>query len=242
MIEVGQPRAVISARGFLFNGVTVRIKVVFSILLLSLTLAGTAFAADPPPKKKPTYPPPEQSNTIGSLGKPRDPNAPALPRESAPPQAAPVVPKVEAEPPAPLAAPDRIQVHSEGGEIPGGTIGAAPMARVPMGPPPSGFLPDHPFVSGVVAGVIGADLGAQLYGGPMMGDQNGVIVGYVVRVGAILLLAWLIFRMIARRASGGDDEMPNVSSRGRREPSFNRGADADAGRGRREPKFDRNSR
>jgi hypothetical protein len=221
----------------------VRIKVVFSILLLSLTLAGAVFAADPPPKKKPTYPAPEQSNTIGSLGKPRDPNAPALPRESAAPQAAPVVPKVEAEPPTPLTSPDRIEVHSEGGQMPGGTIGAAPMAaRVPMGPPPTGFLPDHPFVSGIVAGLIGSDLGAKLYGGPMMGDQDGVMVGYAARVGVILLLAWMIFRLIARRASDSGEEMPRAASGGRREPSFNRGADADAGRGRREPKFDRNSR
>ena len=223
------------------NGVDVRIKVIFSVVLLSLTLAGAAFAD--PPKKKPTYPAPEQSNTIGSLGKPRDPSAPPLPRESSAPVAAPEIPKVEAEPPAPLAAPDRFQVHSEGGQMPGGTIGASPMmARVPMGPPPTGFLPDHPFVSGIIAGLVGADLGAKLYGGPMMGDQNGVIVGYAVRVGVILVLAWLIFRLIARRASGAGEEMPTVSSQGRREPSFNRGDDADVGRGRREPKFDRNSR
>jgi hypothetical protein len=56
-----------------------------------------------------------------------------------------------------------------------------------------------------------------------------------------LLLAWLIFRLIARRASGAGEEMPNVSSRGRREPSFDRGGDV-VGSGRREPKFDRNSR
>jgi hypothetical protein len=138
-----------------------------------------------------------------------------------------------------LAAPNHFEVHSEGGQMPGGTIGAAPMARVPMGPPPSGFLPDHPFISGIVAGLIGSDLGAKLYGGPMMGDQDGVIIGYVARVAVILLLAWLIFRLIAHRASGAGEEMPNLSSHGRREPSFGREADADAGRGRREPKLSR---
>ena len=218
----------------------VRIKVASFIALLALTVAGTAALADPP-KKKPTYPPPEQSSTIGTLGQPhRDPNAPAQPREPAAPSAAPEIPKVEAEPPMPSSAPENYVVRPDigpapaGGGVSGGTA-MAPMMRAPMGPPPTGFLPDHPFISGIVAGLIGSDLGARLYGGPMMGDQNGVLVGYGGRVGAILLLAWLVFHLIARRA-GGVEEMP----RGRREPSFDR--DADIGGGRREPNFDRHSR
>jgi hypothetical protein len=214
----------------------VRIKFTFCIALLALTLAGTAALADPP-RKKPTYPPPEQSSTVGVLGQPHhDANAPALPREPAAPLAAPEVPKVEAEPPMPSAAPENYVVHPEDG---GGSAdtsgGSGPMMRVPMGPPPTGFLPDHPFISGIVAGLVGTDLGSKLYGGPMMGDQDGVVIGYAVRFGAILLVAWLVFRMISRRASGINE--PGLAPPGRREPTFGRGADA--GAVRREPTFSR---
>jgi len=216
----------------------VRNKVTFSIALIALTLASTAALADPP-KKKPTYPPPEQSNTIGTLGQPRrDPGAAALPREPAAPLAAPEIPKVEAEPPMPSAAPATAVIHPDIGDAAvntGSVAGAAPMMRAPMGPPPTGFLPDHPFISGIVAGLIGSDLGAKLYGGPMMGDQNGVLVGYAGRVGAILLVAWMLFRLIARRASGIDE--PGLPPPGRREPSFERRSDA--GGPRREPTFSR---
>lgn len=221
-----------------------RIKFSFSIALLALTLAlaGTAALADPPPKKKPTYPPPEQSNTIGSLGQPhRDPGAPVQPREPSMPVAAPETTKVEAEPPMPSTAPENYVVHPDIGAAPagdtalsGGTM--APMMRAPMGPPPTGFLPDHPFLSGVVAGMVGSDLGAKLYGGQMMGDQNGVIVGYVGRVGVILFLAWLVFRLISRKASGVAE--PGLAPPGRREPSFDRRSDSIGGQ-RREPTFQR---
>ena len=215
-----------------------RIKVTFSIALIALTLAGTAALADPP-KKKPTYPPPEQSSTIGSLGQPhRDPGAPALPREPAAPLAAPEIPKVEAEPPMPSAAPSTAVIRPDIGDAAvntGSTAGSTPMMRAPMGPPPTGFLPDHPFISGIVAGLVGSDLGAKLYGGPMMGDQNGVLVGYAGRVGVILLVAWMLFRLISRRASGIDE--PGLPPPGRREPSFERRSDA--GGPRREPTFSR---
>ena len=212
-----------------------RIKFAFSMLLAALTLAATAALADPP-KKKPTYPPPEQSSTVGTLGQHHtDPNAPALPREPTAPVAAPEVPKVDAEPPAPVAAPEHFDVHPEGAA----SGSAAPMAAVPMGPPPSGFLPDHPFISGIVAGLIGTDLGSKLYGGPMMGDNEGVMIGFGLRIAVILALAWMVFRVIANRASGAG-EAPKSSARGRREPSFERGIDA--GGGRREPTFDRHSR
>ncbi len=221
-----------------------RIKVVFSILLLSLTLAGAAFAADPPAKKKPTYPPPEQSNTIGTLGQPhRDPNAPAQPREPAAPLAAPEVPKVEAEPPMPSATSENSVIHPDIGTAPADSVSGggamAPMMRAPMGPPPTGFLPDHPFISGVVAGLVGSGLGSALYGGPIMGDQDGVLVGYAGRVGVILLVAWLIFRLVSRRASGIDVDDIGLPP-GRREPTF--GRTPDAGGPRREPTFNRPDR
>lgn len=222
--------------------IELRIKFTSIIALLALTLAGTAALADPPPKKKPTYPPPEQSNTIGSLGQPhRDPNAPVLPREPSAPLAAPELPKVDAEPPMPTTAPENYVVRPDIGAAPAGGpamsgSAMAPMMRAPMGPPPTGFLPDHPFISGIVAGLLGSDLGAKLYGGQMMGDQNGVIVGYVGRVGVILLLAWMVFRLISRKASGISE--PGLAPPGRREPSFDRRSDAGAGP-RREPTFSR---
>ncbi len=220
-----------------------RIKVTSFIALFALALAGTAALADPPPKKKPTYPPPEQSNTIGTLGQPhRDPNAPALPREPAAPLAAPEVPKVDAEPPMPLASPNSAVIHpdignaaTDTGSPSAGGGSAAPMMRASMGPPPTGFLPDHPFISGIVAGLVGSDLGAKLYGGPMMGDEDGVLVGYAGRVGLILLVAWMLFRLISHRASGLGE--PGLPPPGRREPSFERRSDA--GGGRREPTLGR---
>lgn len=217
-------------------------KFVFSTLLVALTLAATAALADPP-KKKPTYPPPEQSSTVGTLGQHHtDPGGPPKASAPPPPVAAPEVPKVEAEPPAPVAAPEHFSVHPDSdasGNAPASGSGAAPMAAVPMGPPPTGFLPDHPFISGIVAGLVGTGIGSVLYGGPMMGDNDGVMIGYVLRVAAILALAWLVYRAIAHRASG-IEPAPRGASRGRREPSFDRGVDA--GGGRREPNFDRHSR
>ncbi|GEM_PF-3233609 len=220
-----------------------RIKVTSFIALIALTLAGTAALADPP-KKKPTYPPPEQSNTIGSLGQPqRDPGAPVQSREPAAPLAAPTGPKVDAEPPMPLAAPNSAVIHpdignaaTDTGSPAGGTMsGSAPMMRAPMGPPPTGFLPDHPFISGIVAGLVGSDLGARLYGGPMMGDEDGVLIGYAGRVGVILLVAWMLFRLISHRASGMGE--PGLPPPGRREPSFE--PRSEAGGARREPTLGR---
>jgi len=221
----------------------VRLKFSFSIALLALTLAGTAALADPPPRK-PTYPPPEQSSTVGTLGQTHhDPSAPALPREPSAPVAAPEVPKVDAEPPMPSAMPENYVIHPDtgnqatdtGAPASGYTGTLAPMMRAPMGPPPTGFLPDHPFISGIVAGLVGEAIGSGLYGGPIMGDQNGVLVGYAGRVGAVLLVAWLVFRLIANRASGLSE--PGLPSPGRREPSFDR--KSDAGGARREPTFGR---
>jgi hypothetical protein len=213
----------------------VRIKFLLSLALVTLT--ATAALADPP-QKKPTYLPPEQSSTIGVLGGHHtDASGPAPSREPAAPAAAPEVPKVDAEPPAPLAAPERFEVHPEGGQSAAG-VGPAMMA-VPKGPPPSGFLPDHPFISGIVAGLIGGDLGSMLYGGPMMGDEDGVLIGYGLRVGVILLLAYLIFRAISQRASGVAE--PAIAPPRRREPSFERNPDIGGG-GRREPTFGRPKR
>ncbi len=212
----------------------------FSILLIGGTLAGTAALADPP-KKKPTYPPPEQSSTVGTFGQHHsDPGGPLKPSQPPAPVAAPEVQKVEAEPPTPLVAPDRFDVHPESDLSGSAGSGTAPMTAVPMGPPPTGFLPDHPFLSGIIAGLIGTDLGSKLYGGPMMGDNDGVMIGFILRIAAILVVAWLVYRAIAHRASSTGETPFSDAPRGRREPSFNRGKDA--GGGRREPTLDRKSR
>lgn len=219
-----------------------RIKFVFASLLVTLALAGTAALADPP-KKKPNYPAPEQGNTIGTFGQHHtDPGGPPKPSQPTAPVAAPEVQKVEAEPPAPLVAPGRFDVRPENDASGNSaTTSLTPMAAVPMGPPPTGFLPDHPFLSGIVAGAIGTSLGSMLYGGPMMGDNDGVMIGFGLRIAAILAFAWLVYRLIASRASHvGESPLGNGAGRGRREPSFGRGTDA--GGGRREPTLDRSSR
>jgi predicted lipid-binding transport protein (Tim44 family) len=105
--------------------------------------------------------------------------------------------------------------------------------------PATGFLPDHPFISGLVGGLLGTRLGSLLYGGQIMGDESAAMIGYVVRMGVIVLLtiaavrfAW---RLMERPADYGDGQ-PAI----RREPFFGRRAEG-AGGGRklrREPTFD----
>ena len=188
-------------------------------ILLAVGLAAGAALADPP-KKKPLYPPPEESKTVGTLGHHSD-QAPADKAPAPPPQtyAAPEVPKVESEA-TPLAAAPREAVQ---GEQPAMTAGGPSMMMRPT-TPPTGFLAEHPMVSGLVAGLIGSDLGSQLYGGPMIGDRNMATVGYVLRVGLILGLAWLVFRLISNRVTRTDDS-PLAGPRKRREPTFNRDRD-----------------
>jgi hypothetical protein len=200
-------------------------------LLVVLALASPALAD--PPAKKPLYPPPEQSKSVGTLGGPRPDAAPAkkLSSEPPPPVAAPEVFKVEAEQPTALSAAPREVVQSD---QPAGTGGSALMTMPQT--PPTGFLPDHPVISGLVAGLIGSDLGSKLYGGAMTGDRTAAGIGFAVRIALVLTLALLLFRFIGRRASAGDDRL--VMPKTRRDPSFGRGEPmAD---GRREPHFGRN--
>ena len=197
-----------------------------------LALSGAALAN--PPAKKPLFPPPEQSSSVGVLGGPHPGSAPAkrLSSEPPPPAAAPEVYKVEADPPTALPAAPRDVVQGEQPSVAGGTALSMPLAQTP----PSGFLPDHPMLSGLVAGLIGSDLGSKLYGGAMSGDRGAAAIGFAVRIALILTLALLLFRFIGRRASAGDDRL--VVPKTRRDPSFGKGEPL--ANGRREPHFERN--
>jgi hypothetical protein len=149
--------------------------------------------------------------------------------EPPPPVAAPEIYKVEAEPPAPLPADPREVVQSDQPVVAGGGTLATPATQMPA----TGFLPDHPVVSGLVAGLIGSDLGSRLYGGAMSGDRTAAGIGFGLRVALILALALLLFRFIGRRASGGDARL--VVPKTRRDPSF--GKVEPMPEGRREPHF-----
>jgi hypothetical protein len=106
---------------------------------------------------------------------------------------------------------------------------------VPAGPP-NAFLADHPFISGLLAGLVGTGLGSIIYGGPMQGDETAAFIGFIGRVGVILLLAVLALRAMARRVSRSEEaDLPPAGPR--REPHFGP-AEEDIG-GRREPTFGR---
>lgn len=226
-------------------------------LAFSFAVAAGAAAAEAP--RKGEYVPVPNDPTVGVLGQRKDAPAGSNSKEwrkAAPP--APVAampqPKVEAEAPvmpagpqnyggnlaAPLPAAPRPQAGIEGQPqaVPGQPSLATPIPQI--APPPSGFLSQHPFASGVVAGLVGTELGAIAYGGPMQGDSDGVVVGYALRIGVILLAAFLLLRMAWRMMGGGRGEPDyyGTAGHGRREPSFGRGSDSHPS-GRREPTFGR---
>jgi len=198
------------------------------IILAALSAGNPVFAAQDQAKKKSSVPPPEQSSTVGVLGAHHDSTPQARGSATPPPAlAAPEIPKVEAEPPAPLAAAPRDYVQTDQPSRVG--------QMIPIAPPPTGFLVDHPVISGLVAGLIGSDLGSKLYGGPMIGDKTAAGIGYALRVALILLFALFLFRLIGNLASRGSD-LPRLSGDGaRREPSFGKAETPE--RGRREPRF-----
>ena len=202
-------------------------------LIAAALLASSAALADPP-AKKPLYPPPEQSNTVGVFGAHHS-ERPAAGKDSSQPPApvaAPETYKVETEQPSSLPAAPHDYVQSEQPAVSGSGPAIAPLPVTP----PTGFLPDHPVVSGLVAGLIGSDLGSELYGGAMVGDRTAATIGYALRVGLILALALALFRFIGRRASAGSDDRLNVPKM-RRDPSF--GKAEPMVDGRREPHFTR---
>jgi len=203
-----------------------RIGLASAALLLALALS-PALAADGA-KKTVAAPDVNTDPTVGVLGARRaqsDAHGPAS-HPSAPVAAAPVT-KVESEAPTitlpPSSGPSQSQPAAPSSVRPLGTTGTTQTAPLPgeaPPQPPSGFLATHPYASGLVAGAIGTDLGALLYGGEMIGDQDAVIVGYLARLGVIVLVFALVVRTILARKSRSplDDFGPTDAPR--REPSF----------------------
>lgn len=229
--------------------------------LLVLCLATDGFAAEAVKKRDRDYVPPPDDPTVGSLVRPNrdaaarraEPSQPsakipgvALPKvdaesavvpglQQANPSVAPMSssPSQSSSSPSSLPAAPRAAVSADGGAAAGT---AAPVQGVAV-QPPSGLLSRQPFLAGLVAGLIGTDLGSVLYGGTMQGDENGAIIGYAVRMALVVLLVLMIVRSVRRAIGrGGDDDYapPPV----RREPNFKAGRAPVAG-GRREPSFSR---
>ncbi len=207
-------------------------------LVVVLSLASVAGAAETAKKKGAT--PGYDDPSIGVLGAHRTPEGSAPVNRNAappPPSAAPALPKVEAESPVmpgpgsgpvPLPAAPRPEAQAVGAPV---GQGAAPAASHPQ--QVNSFLAGHPFLSGLIAGLIGTDLGSILYGGTMMGDENAALIGFLGRIGLVILVAITAVRLIwglIGGKSGGGDAIPQGP---RREPSF--GRLDDAGDGRREP-------
>jgi len=208
-----------------------RIGLASAALLLALAIL-PAQAADGA-KKTVATPDVTTDSTVGVLGARRaqfDAHGPASHPSAAIP-AAPV-PKVESEAPSitlppstPSGSPSPSVPHSQPAPSSVGPLGTnaatpAPLPGESPPQPPSGFLATHPYASGLVAGAIGTDLGALLYGGEMIGDQDAVIVGYLGRLGFIVLVFVLVVRTILGRKnrSSYDDFAPTDAPR--REPSF----------------------
>ncbi len=204
-------------------------------LLIATSFSAMAALADPP-KKKPNFPPPEESATVGTLGGHHtDPDAPTTRNLPPPPAiAAPEIPKVEAEAPTALPSAPRFEVQPEQGTNTGDNKMNSPLMRYGA-TMPSGYFAEHPVISGLVAGLIGSDLGARLTGGPMMGDSTALMVGYVVRIGLVLAVLLLLLRMIGSTVSGSTGKVDRGAPLGRLEPGF--GKRDDSIDGRREPTF-----
>lgn len=202
----------------------------FFVILVLSCCAGSGLTAQEAARKKTNIPPPEQSSTVGVLGAHRSDASPVERGSTTPPPvaAAPEIPKVEAE------APSFVEPGPRG-FVQGDQTGSSAMRMA--APKPTGYLVDHPVISGLVAGLIGSDLGSKLYGGTMMGDRDAAQIGYGLRILMILSLALVLFRLIGQLANRGSDLPRAARGSGRREPSFGKN-DSDVS-GRREPRFDR---
>lgn len=215
---------------------TLGLAVVFGGLLLAAGAAG----ADQP--KKTHFTPGYNDPTIGVLGAHKGQSEAAggtIKPNAVPPApvAAGPLPKVEAEQPVesglPTTSPSMAVPRPEA-RVDGATIGG--MAAPAQPQQVNTFLASHPVISGLVAGLIGTDLGSMLYGGPMMGDQTAASIGFIVRVGLVLLVALLVVRLAWGIIGGSGDDDFGPSDR-RREPSL--GRRGEAGGGRREPTLGR---
>jgi hypothetical protein len=209
-----------------------------------MSLVPALDAAETVAKKKVTTPGYDDPS-IGVLGAHHSASDGATPvnRNAAPPApiAAPALPKVDSEAPVisgpgsgptSLTAVPRPEAHVEGTPTTNGQAVpvSAPAQQV------NSFLASQPVISGLIAGLIGTDLGSILYGGSIMGDETAAMIGYLVRVVLIVLVAILAVRFIWGLIGGSRDADDEFLQRGpRREPSF--GRSEDSGDGRREPTF-----
>lgn len=203
------------------------------VLIVALSLVSSVHAAEATKKKAET--PGYNDPSIGSLGAHHSSGGSPVNRNAAPPppSAAPVVPKVEAEQPVepgpgngpvPLSAAPRPEAQVEGGSTAGQSAASARAQPQQV----NTFLAGHPFISGLIAGLIGTDLGSIVYGGPMMGDETAAMIGFICRVGLVILLAVLAVRLIWGLMGGSRGEDDGYVSQGpRREPSFRRSDDDD---------------
>jgi hypothetical protein len=211
-------------------------------------LASSAFAADDAKKPK-HWTPGYNDPSIGVLGANKTPGAPPVNRNAAPPapSAAPALPKVDAEAATMsglnsqtvvTGAAPRPEAQVEGGSGTDTTAVRGSMPGAAQPPQVNTFLATHLVISGLIAGLIGSDLGSILYGGPMMGDETAAMMGFILRIGLVLGIAVLTVRVIWGLIGGGrrgDDYLPAAGPR--REPSFGRREDSFDGR--REPTFER---
>ncbi len=205
------------------------------IAVLSLASASVCFAADAVKKKPET--PSYNDPSIGVFGAHRTPGGGTPASRNAvppPPSAAPAQPKVEAESPiisgpgtspAPLSAAPRPDAQVEGAP----TGQAGPLRAQPQ--QVNSFLAGHPFISGLIAGLIGTDLGSIVYGGTMMGDENAALIGFIGRIVLVILVAVTAVRLVWRLVGGSRNEALVVPQGPRREPSFARSShEIDEGR------------
>lgn len=208
-------------------------------LVVAVVMASAVDAAETAAKKK-GFTPGYDDPSIGSFGAHHSPTgSAAVNRNAAPPapSAAPALPKVEAEAPVmsgpgsgpvPLPAAPRPDASVEGGVVAGQSAPAG--VRPPV---VNSFLASHPVLSGLIAGLVGTDLGALLYGGPMMGDESAALVGFLGRIVLVVLVAILAVRLIWGLIGGARDDNDFAPRGPRREPSF--GRSEESGGGRREP-------
>jgi hypothetical protein len=207
-------------------------------LIVAVSLSVSVEAADTVKKKVTT--PGYDDSSIGVLGAHPPSSAGGAPvnRNAAPPApiAAPAMPKVDAESPV-MPGPGSGPVALPAAPRPDASVEGAPAgASGPANLPPTQvntFLAGHPVLSGLIAGLIGTDLGSRLYGGTMMGDETAAMIGYLGRIGLIILVAVLAVRLLWGLIGSARDDNDFLPRGPRREPSFDSPKDADDGR--REP-------
>lgn len=220
------------------------------IALVAVLLAGCLTMGEASAKPR-IMAAPANDSTVGVLGSHPIHNGSRAAEPAAPVAAAPL-PRVEStsptintptvvspssSPSAAQAAP-RAEVQTEGRST---TTFSSPRPPIAPAAPPSGFLVDHPVMSGLIAGLIGSDLGSMVYGGPIAGDGAAALAGFLLRVALVVFVVISIARMVWKliKPRSSDDEWERLPER--REPTFTHGNAAREGNIRREPVFRRES-